>query len=306
MVRNIRHTGLVVRDLERSLDFYCTVFGFEVASRATESGPFIETLVGLPGAVLEWAKLKAPDGSLLELLQYHSHPADDPPAPARSDRPGCSHAAFTVTDAQAVVRALEGWGLAPVGRPQASPDGKVVVFYCHDPEGILLEIVEETRRFPAPADLDAIVYDFDGVLTDNRVLVRQDGLESVSCNRADGLGVGLIKRLGVPQIVLSTEANPVVAARAAKLGLPVVQDCKDKAAAVAKLCAERGWDPARVLFVGNDLNDLDAMRAVGYSLAPADAHPRVLREASFVTRAPGGAGVARELAGLLSGPDAQG
>lgn len=154
---------------------------------------------------------------------------------------------------------------------------------------------------PGPRDLDLIVYDFDGVMTDNRVLVDQDGREAVFCNRSDGLGVGLIRDLGLDQLILSTEANPVVSARAAKLGLPVLQNCADKGQALSRLLAERGIDPARVLFLGNDVNDLPGLRLVGWPAAPADAAPEVLALARYVTRAKGGQGVVRELARDLAG-----
>jgi YrbI family 3-deoxy-D-manno-octulosonate 8-phosphate phosphatase len=154
---------------------------------------------------------------------------------------------------------------------------------------------------PGPRDLDLIVYDFDGVMTDNRVLVDQDGREAVFCNRSDGLAVGLIRDLGIDQLILSTEANPVVSARAAKLKLPVLQDCADKGQTLSRLLAERTVDPARVLFLGNDVNDLPALRLVGWPAAPADAAPEVLALARYVTRARGGEGVVRELARDLAG-----
>ena len=74
MITGYRHTGLVVRNLECSRAFYENVLGFTVWKQAIESGQFIEQVVGIPEVVLEWVKLKAPDNSLLELLQYHSHP----------------------------------------------------------------------------------------------------------------------------------------------------------------------------------------------------------------------------------------
>lgn len=169
------------------------------------------------------------------------------------------------------------------------------------PRGVRME-----QDRPGKADIDCIVYDFDGVMTDNRVLVSQDGTEAVFCNRADGLGVGLIRALGIPQMILSTEANPVVAARAAKLRIPAVQDCADKGAALARLLDARGLDPRRVLFVGNDVNDLPALRLVGWPVAPADAHPSALAAARLVTRARGGQGVVRELADILSGGEDSG
>ena len=146
---------------------------------------------------------------------------------------------------------------------------------------------------------DLVVYDFDGVMTDNRVLVREDGLESVSCNRGDGMGVNMIRALGIPQIILSTETNPVVQARAAKIGIPAIGGSRDKRANLELYCSENGCRIERTLYVGNDMNDFEAMSAAGFGVAPADAHPRILALAKLVTRAAGGAGVIRELADLL-------
>lgn len=301
MIRNTRHTGLVVRDLKRSLDFYRTVFGFCEFSRATESGEFIEKLVGIEGVVLEWAKLSAPDGSLLELLQYHSHPAEAPVENAPANQLGCSHVAFTVDDIDATRQAIEAGGGSIVHDPQVSPDGNVRVMYAHDPDGIILELVEELRVFaPNREDIGLIVYDFDGVMTDNRVFVREDGLESVAANRGDGLGVGMIRKLGIEQFILSTEVNPVVRKRAEKLKLECIHGSSDKVAALAGLADEKGVDLTKVLFVGNDVNDLGAMKSAGIRVAPADAHADVLAVADLVTHARGGFGVIRELADVLT------
>ncbi len=148
-------------------------------------------------------------------------------------------------------------------------------------------------------DIRLIVYDFDGVMTDNRVVVAQDGGEAVMVNRADGLGVDHFREVGIPQLILSTETNPVVRARAAKLKLEVIDSCRDKKAALVSYCRGQAIDLQQVLYVGNDVNDLEAMEAVGYSAAPADAHPRIRAIATVVLRAVGGAGVVRELADLL-------
>lgn len=147
--------------------------------------------------------------------------------------------------------------------------------------------------------VDLVVYDFDGVMTDNRAVVMEDGREGVLVNRADGMGVERLRKLKVPQIVLSTEENPVVAARAAKLGLEAIQGCRDKERALVDLCAARGIDLRRVVYVGNDTNDLGAMGRVGYPVAPSDAHPDVASAARFQTRAAGGAGVVREVSELI-------
>lgn len=152
---------------------------------------------------------------------------------------------------------------------------------------------------------DLIVYDFDGVMTDNRVLVLQDGSEAVLANRADGWGIGQLKKAGFTQIILSTETNPVVAARAKKLGLEVLQGSGDKRRDLAAYCDARKISLERVLYVGNDVNDLEAMQTVGFPVAPADAHAEVLALAKYVTRARGGEGVAKELSEALLVPPAQ-
>jgi D-sedoheptulose 7-phosphate isomerase len=148
-------------------------------------------------------------------------------------------------------------------------------------------------------DLDLIVYDFDGVMTDNRVYVSQGGEEAVSCNRSDGLAVGMLRQAGVPQLIISTEVSEVVAARAKKLGLDVIQACEDKAQALAQFCTTHGYDVKRVLYVGNDVNDLAAMRLSGYPVSPADGHASIRSIAKLVVGAEGGAGVIRELADKL-------
>jgi 3-deoxy-D-manno-octulosonate 8-phosphate phosphatase (KDO 8-P phosphatase) len=150
-------------------------------------------------------------------------------------------------------------------------------------------------------DLDLIVYDFDGVMTDNKVIVFQDGTEAVVANRGDGLAVGSIKQIGIRQLILSAETNPVVKARAGKLALEVITCCQDKKTDLMDYCIKNGINLNRVLYIGNDLNDLEVMKVVGYPMAPADAHPDIRRISCLVTKAKGGEGVVRELADLLAG-----
>jgi 3-deoxy-D-manno-octulosonate 8-phosphate phosphatase (KDO 8-P phosphatase) len=147
----------------------------------------------------------------------------------------------------------------------------------------------------AASDVSLIAFDFDGVLTDNKVYVFQDGSEAVACNRADGLAFDLLRAQGFPTVIISTERNPVVSARAEKLRIPVLQSSADKVAALREHCARNKLDPERAMFVGNDLNDLPIMAASAYALAVADAHPRVREMAWHVLETPGGAGVAREI-----------
>jgi len=149
---------------------------------------------------------------------------------------------------------------------------------------------------------DLIVYDFDGVMTDNRVLVLEDGTEAVRVNRADGLGVDQLRTSGFKQIVMSTETNRVVQTRVKKLQIEALQGSGDKARDLTDYCEASGINLAKVLYVGNDTNDLDVMRLVGFPVAPADAHPDVLKIAKYVTRARGGDGVIKELSELLLTP----
>lgn len=152
------------------------------------------------------------------------------------------------------------------------------------------------RRWMLDAEqLDLIVYDFDGVLTDNRVVLNQDGVESVMANRSDGLAIAMLKKNGVPQLILSTETNPVVRARAAKMRIPVLNAVEDKRTTLLDYCREHGYDPKKVIFIGNDLNDRDALSAVGYPLCPADAAEEIRAMARCVLERRGGHGVAREL-----------
>lgn len=151
-------------------------------------------------------------------------------------------------------------------------------------------------------EVDLIVYDFDGVMTDNRVFVDEHGTESVVVNRSDGLAVAELQNLGISQFILSTESNPVVLRRAEKLGIPCMHDCANKRSALDNYLRERGIAPERVIYCGNDLNDLQAMALVGLPVAPADAHFRVREIAKYVTRAKGGEGVVRELLDLLTQP----
>lgn len=140
-----------------------------------------------------------------------------------------------------------------------------------------------------------VVFDFDGVMTDNRVLVLQDGTEGVFCNRSDGLGVGMLHAAGVPALVISKEQNPVVGARCRKLKLECVQGCDDKLAELRRQAGARGLEPGQIAYVGNDVNDLEPMRWVGVPIAVADAYPEVIAASRLVTSRPGGHGAVREV-----------
>ncbi|WP_236539620.1 acylneuraminate cytidylyltransferase [Spiractinospora alimapuensis] len=148
---------------------------------------------------------------------------------------------------------------------------------------------------PSPLDVDAVVTDFDGVHTDDGATVDQNGRESVTVSRSDGMGVRLLLEADVQFRILSTETNPVVNARATKLRVPVTHGVRDKRAALLTWMDDEGLDPARVAYVGNDVNDLGGMSVVGWPVAVANAHPRVLAAARLVLTRPGGAGAVREV-----------
>ncbi|MET9777197.1 acylneuraminate cytidylyltransferase [Streptomyces sp. NPDC006367] len=155
---------------------------------------------------------------------------------------------------------------------------------------------------PTAADVDAVVLDFDGTQTDDRVLIDADGREHVSVHRGDGLGIAALRRSGLAMLILSTEQNPVVAARARKLRIPVLHGIDRKDLALKQWCEEQGIAPERVLYAGNDVNDLPCFALVGWPVAVASAHDVVRGAARAVTTVPGGEGAVREIAGWLLGP----
>lgn len=142
MICKTRHTGLVVVDIMTSINFY-EQLGLVNWKQEVEKGDFISNLVGLDNVVIETAKLKAPDGSILELLEYKSHPSKNKDIKYKSNMHGCSHVAFTVNDIEYLSKKIVQLGGSIVNQPALSDNGLVKVVYCHDPDGILLELVEE-------------------------------------------------------------------------------------------------------------------------------------------------------------------
>jgi N-acylneuraminate cytidylyltransferase len=136
-------------------------------------------------------------------------------------------------------------------------------------------------------------------MTDNRVIVLEDGREAVLCSRGDGMGMDRLRDAGLPVAVISKEGNPVVTARCRKLKIPCVQGVGDKLPVLRGIVAEQGITLADVAYMGNDVNDLECMQAVGLAIAPADAEPPILGIAGLVTIAKGGFGAVREVADLI-------
>lgn len=147
--------------------------------------------------------------------------------------------------------------------------------------------------------VEAIAFDFDGVFTDNRVYVMQNGEEAVVCDRSDGMGISMLRKAGFPMVVISTETNPVVSARCAKLKLEVRQGVDDKLPALEEWAERNELRMENIAFVGNDINDIECLRAAGRGVVVADAYPTAVDVADLVLAKEGGRGAVREFADRL-------
>lgn len=146
-----------------------------------------------------------------------------------------------------------------------------------------------------PAQFDLIVLDFDGVLTNNKVYISESGDETVRCDRSDGQAINAFKKLGIQPIILTTEQNPVVEHRASKLGIPLIRGSSCKEIDLQQFLDINKTQASRIIYVGNDVNDLGAMRLASVSFCPHDSHQSILSEATHVLITIGGSGVLREI-----------
>jgi len=153
--------------------------------------------------------------------------------------------------------------------------------------------------FPAMNFIKLIAYDFDGVMTDNKIYVDQNGNETVQVNRSDGLGVSEIKKMGINQIIISTETNIVVSARAKKLGIKCLQGIENKKVALIDYCRKNNIELQNVIYIGNDINDKEVMQIVGTTYCPFDAHISIKDISDHTFNSRGGDGVIRELLDLI-------
>lgn len=150
-----------------------------------------------------------------------------------------------------------------------------------------------------PNDVRLIISDFDGVMTDNRVLVDENGKEAVWVSRADGQAIHILRSMGIDLVIMSTEANNVVKKRAEKLKVECINHISDKAECLIRYCREREIPLEHVAYIGNDVNDYEAMKLAGVKIAPYDAYSVVRNIADYITEAKGGYGVIREIAELI-------
>ena len=147
--------------------------------------------------------------------------------------------------------------------------------------------------------IKALVFDFDGVFTNNRVVVSEDGKESVICNRSDGIGIERLRKLNIPMVIISTEQNPVVSMRAKKLKLPVKHGVKNKKIELKKFASSVNVKLKNIVFIGNDINDLECMNSVGFPVAVADAFEEIKEISIYTLTRNGGDGAVREFCDLI-------
>jgi len=148
------------------------------------------------------------------------------------------------------------------------------------------------------SSIKAIAFDFDGVFTDNRVYVAKSGEEMVACDRSDGMGISMLRKTGIPLVIISTEKNPVVAIRGAKLQIEVLQGIEDKLPTLSNWAACHDIALCDVAFVGNDINDVECLAGVGLGVVVADAYPVAADAADMQLSRDGGRGAVREIADL--------
>ncbi|MGA2962645.1 MAG: HAD hydrolase family protein [Candidatus Korobacteraceae bacterium] len=158
--------------------------------------------------------------------------------------------------------------------------------------------VPDAISFQGP--IAALILDFDGVFTDNKVIVTDDGREAVICDRSDGYAIEQLKRTGLPILVLSTERVPIARFRCEKLGLECTHGVDDKAAALRQWLSAHNIAAQQTVYVGNDVNDIGCMQIVGHPVAVADAYPEAIAAARYVLAASGGHGAVREIALALA------
>ena len=187
--------------------------------------------------------------------------------------------------------------LCPVDQPPLEIDSITdlelasVMANTREHSGVSMDALKRVR---------VLVMDFDGVHTDNLVITAQDGTESVTTSRGDGMGLAeLARRTDVLRLIVSKERNPVVLARAAKLGIDVMAAIDDKVGALDTWLAEQGLTWEQMLYIGNDINDAAPMKKAGLAACPADAHADVLSLAQWILPHPGGRGALRQLCDVL-------
>lgn len=165
-------------------------------------------------------------------------------------------------------------------------------------EGAIRYYQEQERAKKIPDDISCVVFDFDGVFTDNAVYVDENGREQARASRSDGMGISLLKNEGIPLVVISTEVNPIVQKRCEKLGIECIHGVDDKLKVLTEWLLKKEITSG-VVYVGNDINDIDCLKLAEFSVVPADAHKEVLSCADLILKNKGGEGAVRELCDMI-------
>ena len=158
----------------------------------------------------------------------------------------------------------------------------------------------ESPSSALPSPVRAVVFDFDGVFTDNNVYVAQDGKEMVKCSKYDGIGLKNLETKGIGKIVISSEKNPLVRARCKKIGIECYDSVQNKFSVLQELIKNQNLNFSQVAFMGNDINDLECLSEVGLPIVVKDCHPKLLKLARYVTETLGGYGAVREVCDHLT------
>ncbi len=165
---------------------------------------------------------------------------------------------------------------------------------------MILKNMKDKKQIQSIAKkIKLIVFDFDGVFTDNRVLVLQNGIEGVLCSRADGIGIEVVKKMGINLLVLSKEKNKVVSVRCKKLDIPCIQRCDNKSEVLKQEAGKLGILLKNVAYMGNDINDLECIKMVGLPVCVSDSYPDIRNNSLFITKAKGGYGAVREFCDFI-------
>ena len=149
------------------------------------------------------------------------------------------------------------------------------------------------------SNVKVVILDFDGVLTDNYVYINQEGIETVRCYRSDGIGISNLKKLGVKFFIVSTESNIVVKERANKLKIDCYYNVGNKDKVIREISAKTKINLNNILFIGNDINDIPALKIVGFPCAVNDCFFEIEKYVIFKTNKFGGSGAVRELCDLI-------
>jgi YrbI family 3-deoxy-D-manno-octulosonate 8-phosphate phosphatase len=145
------------------------------------------------------------------------------------------------------------------------------------------------------SNIKLLALDFDGVLTNNKVIVDENGKESVICDRSDGFGIDLLRKKGIEIIVISKESNKVVNVRCEKLKILCITGIDEKLSILKKEIEKRNLSPNEVCYIGNDVNDIECIKYVGLGVAVNNAYQEVKNIADYVTQNNGGDGAVREV-----------